>query len=178
MKIQQNKVVLLSYTLTVDGDVIETVTAEKPMQFIYGTGYLLPKFEENIKEMGAGDIFDFKLTAADAYGEINRDAIIELPKHIFEVNGKIEKGLLTVGNVLPMTDSEGNRLNGAIDQVKEESVIMNFNHPLAGAELHFTGKVEAVRDATESELENGLYNEKVRSSCSGGCDCSSCGGCH
>lgn len=178
MKIQKNKVVSLSYTLTVDGDVIETVTAGKPMQFIYGTGYLLPKFEENIGELGEGDLFDFKLTAAEAYGEINQEAIIELPKHIFEVNGKIEEGVLTVGNVLPMTDSEGNRLNGAIDKVKEESVIMNFNHPLAGAELHFTGKVEAIRDATESELENGLYNEKVQSSCSGGCDCSSCGGCH
>ena len=178
MKIQTNKVVSLSYTLTVDGDVIETVTAEKPMQFIYGTGYLLPKFEENIKEKSVGDLFDFVLAAADAYGEINEDAIIELPKHIFEVNGKIEEGLLKVGNVLPMTDSEGNRLNGAIDEVKDESVIMNFNHPLAGASLHFTGKVEAVRDATESEIENGLYNEKAQSC--GGCDCSSCGcgGCH
>ena len=84
MKIQTNKVVSLSYTLTVDGDVIETVTAEKPMQFIYGTGYLLPKFEENIKEKSVGDLFDFVLAAADAYGEINEDAIIELPKHIFD----------------------------------------------------------------------------------------------
>ena len=150
MKIQTNKVVSLSYTLTVDGDVIETVTAEKPMQFIYGTGYLLPKFEENIKEKEIGDLFDFVLDAPDAYGEVSQDAIIELPKKIFEVNGKIEDGLLKVGNVLPMTDSEGNRLNGAIDEVKDESVIMNFNHPLAGASLHFTGKVEAVRDATES----------------------------
>lgn len=179
MKIQTNKVVSLSYTLTVDGDVIETVTAEKPMQFIYGTGYLLPKFEENIKEKEVGDLFDFVLDAPDAYGEVSREAIIELPKKIFEVDGKIEEGLLKVGNVLPMTDSEGNRLNGAIDEVKDESVIMNFNHPLAGASLHFTGKVEAVRDATESEIENGLYNEKAQL-CGGGCDCSSCGcgGCH
>ena len=75
MKIQTNKVVSLSYTLTVDGDVIETVTAEKPMQFIYGTGYLLPKFEENIKEKSVGDLFDFVLAAADAYGEINEKSI-------------------------------------------------------------------------------------------------------
>lgn len=183
MEISLNKVVALSYTLVVDGDIIETVTAEKPMQFIFGTGYLLPKFEENVKGKKVGDTFDFKLPAVDAYGEVNQDAIVELPKKIFEVDGKIQEDVLKVGNVLPMMDSEGNRLNGAIDQVKEESIIMNFNHPLAGAELHFTGKVEAVREATETELKNGLFNEKVQHSCGDGCssgDCSSCGcgGCH
>ena len=80
-----------------------------------------------------------------------------------------------------MMDSEGNRLNGSVEEVKEDKVVMNFNHPLAGAELHFTGKVEQVRDATEAELTNGLFNEKLNS-CSGGCSsegCSSCGcGCH
>jgi FKBP-type peptidyl-prolyl cis-trans isomerase SlyD len=59
---------------------------------------------------------------------------------------------------------------------------MNFNHPLAGAALHFTGKVEAIREATETELTNGLFNEKVQHSCGDSCgsDCSSCGcgGCH
>jgi FKBP-type peptidyl-prolyl cis-trans isomerase SlyD len=82
-----------------------------------------------------------------------------------------------------MMDSEGNRLQGAIDEVKENTIVMNFNHPLAGASLHFSGKVEEIREATETELTNGLFNEKV-SSCGGGCstagDCSSCGcgGCH
>lgn len=182
-EIQFNKVVSLSYTLVVDGDVIETVTAERPMQFIFGTGYLLPKFEENVKGKKVGDTFDFVLVAKDAYGEVNKDAIVELPKSIFEVDGKVQEDVLKVGNVLPMMDSEGNRMNGVIDEVKENSVIMNFNHALAGADLHFTGKVEAVRDATESELTNGLFNEKAHS-CGDGCstsgDCSSCGcgGCH
>ena len=70
-----------------------------------------------------------------------------------------------------------------IDEVKDETVVMNFNHPLAGAALHFTGKVEAIREATETELTNGLFNERAQSSCGDGCasDCSSCGcgcGCH
>lgn len=182
MEIELNKVVSLSYTLEVDGDIIETVTAEKPMQFIFGTGYLLPKFEENIKGKKVGDTFDFVLDAPDAYGNTNEDAIVELPKKIFEVDGKIQENVLYVGNVLPMMDSEGNRLNGTIDEVKEDTVIMNFNHPLAGASLHFSGKVEAIREATETELTNGLFNEKVQHSCGDGCgsDCSSCGcgGCH
>jgi FKBP-type peptidyl-prolyl cis-trans isomerases 2 len=75
-------------------------------------------------------------------------------------------------------DSEGNRLNGSIDEVKDATVVMNFNHPLAGATLHFTGKVEEIRDATETELTNGLFNEKLQHSCGDSCSdggCSSCG---
>lgn len=183
MEINLNKVVSLSYTLEVDGDILETVTAEKPMQFIFGTGYLLPKFEEQIINKVVGDTFDFTLVATDAYGEVNKEAIVDLPKNLFEVEGKIEEGLLTPGNVLPMMDSAGNRMNGAIDEVKEDVVVMNFNHPLAGASLHFTGKVEEVREATETELTNGLFNEKAQSSCGDSCstescDSCGCGGCH
>ena len=112
MEINKDKVVSLSYTLSVDGDTVETVAADKPMQFIFGTGYLLPKFEKEISGKKVGDTFDFTLAPEDAYGAENPDAVVELPKSLFEVEGKIEDGLLTVGNVLPMMDSEGNRLNG------------------------------------------------------------------
>jgi len=176
MKIGANKVVSLSYTLEVDGDVMETVTAEKPLEFIYGTGYLLPKFEENVSSKEVGDSFEFVLTASEGYGEENPDAIIELPKDMFMIDGKIEAGLLTVGNVLPMQDSEGNRLQGSIDEIKEDVVVMNFNHPLAGSDLHFKGDVVAVREATQTELSHGLGGEQG-SSCGDG-DCSCCSGCH
>ncbi len=176
---EKNHVVSLSYTLKVDGEVIETVNAERPMEFIFGTGYLLPKFEENIKGKIEGDTFEFTLEPTEAYGEINKDAIVELPKNIFEVDGKIEDGLLTVGNTLPMMDSAGNRLNGTIDEVKDETVVMNFNHPLAGSKLHFTGKVEKIRPATEKEINEGLHGEKVKHDCNCNGGCSSCGGgCH
>ncbi len=175
MTINLNKVVSLSYTLSVEGDVFETVPAERPMQFIFGTGYLLPKFEENIAGKAIGDTFEFTLEPADAYGEESEDAIVELPKSVFEVDGKIEEGVLVEGNVLPMMDSDGNKLNGAIDEIKEDSIVMNFNHPLAGATLSFSGKVEDIREATETEITNGLFNEKAQESCSPS-ECSSCGG--
>ncbi|MFA6334769.1 MAG: peptidylprolyl isomerase [Bacteroidales bacterium] len=176
MKIGTNKVVALSYTLVVDGDVMETVKADKPMEFIFGTGYLLPKFEENVMNKEAGESFDFKLSAKEGYGEENPDAIVELPKDMFMVDGKIEEGLLTIGNVLPMQDSDGNRLQGTIDEIKDDVVIMNFNHPLAGADLHFTGTVVAIREATQQELTQGLFGEKASSCSSGGCSgCSGCG---
>jgi len=176
MKIGANKVVSLSYTLEVDGDVMETVTTEKPLEFIYGTGYLLPKFEENVTNKEVGDSFEFVLTASEGYGEENPDAIIELPKDMFMVDGKIEDGLLTVGNILPMQDSDGNRLQGSIDEVKDDVVVMNFNHPLAGADLHFKGSVVAVREASQSELSQGLMGEQGSSCGDGGC--SGCSGCH
>jgi FKBP-type peptidyl-prolyl cis-trans isomerase SlyD len=176
MKIETNRVVSLSYELTVDGDVIETVKAEKPMQFIFGTGYLLPKFESHIEGKTAGEAFAFTLAPADAYGEEDANAIVELPKHLFEVDGKIEDGLLTEGNVLPMADANGNRLNGSVSEVRDDVVVMDFNHPLAGATLQFKGSVVAVREATGDELTNGLFGERA-SSCGSGCDCcSGCGG--
>ena len=182
MEINQNKVVAITYTLIVDGKEADKATEERPLDFIFGTGMLLPKFEENLQGKKVNDTFEFTLTEDEGYGRVNEDAIVELPKKLFEIDGKIEDGLLTPGNVLPMMDSEGNRLNGAIDEVKADTVVMNFNHPLAGAELHFTGKVEDIREATETELTNGLFNEKVQHSCGDSCgsDCSSCGcgGCH
>ena len=175
MKIEKNKVVSLSYTLTVDGDVMETVKADKPLKFIFGTGYLLPKFEENVVGKVVGDTFDFILSAKEGYGEIDQNAIIDLPKDIFKVNGEIEDGLLTVGNILPMQDSDGNKLQGVIEEVKDEVVVMNFNHPLAGASLNFKGKVEEIRDAEIHELVEGLHGEKkANDSC--GHSCSDCGG--
>jgi FKBP-type peptidyl-prolyl cis-trans isomerase SlyD len=177
MKIEKDKVVSVSYVLSADDEVLETVTAKKPMTFIAGTGYLLPKFEEYITGKRAGDAFEFTLDAVDAYGEVMPDAIVELPKNIFEVEGVLEEGLLTPGSVLPMSDAQGNRLNGVIEEVLDTTVIMNFNHPLAGETLHFKGTIVAVRDASPDERLNGLYGERT-SSCGGGhChsdDCSNC----
>ncbi len=175
MKIGKDTVVSLSYTLVVEGDVVETVKADNPLRFIFGTGYLLPKFEENVANKIKGDPFEFKLSSKDGYGEVNPDAIVELPKDMFMVDGKIEDNLLTVGNILPMQDSDGNRLQGTIDEIREDVVVMNFNHPLAGSELHFKGEVIEVREATPQEIMNGLYGEK-NTGCSSG-SCSGCTGC-
>ncbi|MDR2651155.1 MAG: FKBP-type peptidyl-prolyl cis-trans isomerase [Prevotellaceae bacterium] len=170
MKIENNKSIALAYVLKVDGEIIETVNKEKPMRLIFGQGYLLPKFEENIKGKKIGDTFEFKLKAADAYGEIDEDAFIELPKGMFEVDGTIDETLFTIGNVIPMRDSQGNRLNGTVDSVSDAAIIMNFNHPLAGCNLDFTGEVVDVHDVTLEELA------EMQASCNHG-DCSDCN-CH
>lgn len=177
MKIADEKVVSIIYTLTVDGEVRDHTTVENPLEFIFGLGYLLPKFEANLLDKEPGDKFAFVLSAEDGYGKYDPQAIIELPKNIFEVDGKIREDLLVVGNSIPMMTRDGRVMPGKVVEVLGETVKMDFNHELAGKELNFTGEIIAVRDATDKELTDGLHGERAAQGCSG--DCSSCGsGCH
>ncbi len=158
MTIQENKVVSLVYQLRVDGkegDIVETVQKEKPFVFLYGAGNLLPKFEEELSGLKAGDNFEFKIDADSAYGQASEEAILDLPRHIFEVDGKIDEEVIKVGNVVPMQDKDGNKFNGIILEMKEDAIKVDFNHPLAGDDLFFQGEVVEVRDASEDELKQG-----------------------
>lgn len=176
MEINNNKVVELIYTLFVDGKEADKATEEKPLDFIFGTGSLLPKFEENILNKKAGDSFEFVLSAEDGYGMPSTELVVELPKDVFKVNGEIREDLLFEGNIIPMMNNMGGVMHGKVKQIKDDFVIMDFNHPMAGKVLNFTGKILTVREATGKELEEGLHGEKVQHDCSG--SCSSCGGCH
>jgi len=168
MKIERNRFTSISYTLKVAGKVVETVPAERPLEFVYGEGYLLPKFEEALRGLEPGHTFSFTLAPADAYGERVADAVIDLPKDIFRIDGVIDEELLTIGNQLPMSDNQGNQMMGKVCAVGDEVVTMDFNHPMAGSTLDFAGSVVAVREATDADrmMKTG-----------GGCDCGcdSCG---
>ena len=155
MIVEKNKVISLSYELKVEGQTMENVGADTPLQFIFGTGNLLPRFEEHLDGLQINDSFDFELKSEDAYGPVNKDAIVDVPMKAFEVEGKVDQELLKVGNHIPMLDQSGNRLNGLVVQIDSDLATMDFNHPLAGNDLHFNGKVEEVREATSDELEHG-----------------------
>ena len=175
MTIQDEKVVSLTYLLQVDGEVKDQATEEQPLEFIYGLGYLLPKFEEYLLGKSVGDSFEFVLSPEEGYGVYNEQAVVDLPKHIFEIEGKLQEQLLVVGQVIPMM-SENGVIPGKVLEVGSDSVKMDFNHELAGKELHFSGKVTGIRDATEQELTDGLHGERAARNCNS--DCSSCsGGC-
>lgn len=158
MQIETNKVVLVHYTLTEDsaeGELIESTNGGEPLGFIYGVGMMIPDFERNLEGLKAGDHFSFGIMAANAYGEYDDNAIVEVPKNMFEQDGKIPDGLLEVGNVLPLTDQQGNQFQGTVNWVGLEKVKLDFNHPMAGVNLFFTGHVELVRDADAGELAHG-----------------------
>ncbi len=172
MEIGRNKFVSLTYQLRLngaEGEMIEETTKDSPLEFLFGAGRMIEMFEQKLESMKAGDSFNFELKSDEAYGQVNNDAIVELPKNIFEVNGAIDEEMLTVGNSIPMQDAQGNRLNGIVLELTDENVKMDFNHPLAGEDLHFSGAVLAVREATEEELVSAA-------GCgSDGCDSEGCG---
>jgi FKBP-type peptidyl-prolyl cis-trans isomerase SlyD len=176
MEASANKVVSIIYELrknTFDGEIVETLTLENPMTFLMGSGNLLPKFEEKLAGLKAGQNFKFTLASEDAYGSVQQNAIVDVPINIFEVDGKTDTNLLQIGNVIPMMDREGRRLNGVVKEINTDTVTMDFNHPMAGSSLHFSGEVTEVREATEEELEHGHIHQSC--GCSGGCGDGSCG---
>ena len=177
MKITQNAVVEFCYELEVEGQVVDKTTKEKPLDYIHGTGSLLPKLEAHIEGMQAGDRFDITLAPTDGYGEVDPQRIIDLPKAAFEVNGEVREDLLVPGNTIPMMNSMGGVIPGVVLEVSADSVKMDLNHQMAGKTLHFTGEIVSVREATEKELTEGLHGEYVHSCGCGGGGCHG-GGCH
>jgi len=174
MKISANKFVSASYDLFVGGEdgtapeLMEKATIEKPLSFIFGTGMMLEAFEDKLVGLEVDSTFDFTLTAEDAYGEYDDEHVVEIPKSVFEIDGKIDETIIFENNTVPMMDQMGNRMNGTVLKVEAENVTMDFNHPLAGEDLHFIGKVLDVREPTEAEVKAFMGD--------GGCGCGD-GGC-
>lgn len=158
MKIDKNKVVSLHYKLQendAEGDMVESTFGSDPLVFLYGVGAMIPKFEHELAGKQEGDDFAFGIKSEEAYGEYNPEAIAPVPKQAFVVDGKVNEELLQIGRVIPMRDQEGNQLLGTVMEVGDEQVKMNFNHPMAGVDLYFSGRIENVREATEQEVEQG-----------------------
>jgi FKBP-type peptidyl-prolyl cis-trans isomerase SlyD len=173
-QLQKTKMVSLTYDLRIDGmdgELIEQATAERPLTFIYGTGMMLPKFESMLEGLEEGKSFEISLTCDEAYGQLDENAIVDLPKNIFIIDGKFDEDIIRVGNTVPMMSTSGQRMNGLVLEVTGEAVKMDFNHPLAGEDLYFRGEILKVRDASEEELAATMGG----CGCGGGCSCNSHG---
>lgn len=169
MIITKNKVAALTYTLTLndyDGQIIETVGKEQAVDFLFGTGKLLAAFELALDGKQGGDNFRFQIPASEAYGTFNPEAVIELSKDIFIRDGEMNNEILIIGNEIPMMDKHGKRMTGVVKEVKDTTVTLDFNHPMAGNDLYFKGLIAQVREATYEELNPPQ----------GGCGCGSGGG--
>lgn len=156
MIIREGKMVSLTYCLNLNdniGELIEKIEKEKPLEFLYGTGYLLPRFEQYLSGLKVNEPFSFSLKAEEAYGSIREEAIVEIPLRSFESNGEVNHDLIQVGKKIPMIDQAGVRVTGTVTEVGDENVKMDFNHPLAGRNLFFEGEILHVRDATGEDLQ-------------------------
>jgi FKBP-type peptidyl-prolyl cis-trans isomerase SlyD len=158
-------------------ELMERATENQPFTFYSGVGMALERFENEMLATELNGTFDFTIPAEEAYGEYDDEAVITLEKEIFMVDGKIDEELSVEGNVLPLLDSEGNRFNGSVVKSDEKTVTVDLNHPLAGENLHFVGKILIKREASDEEIANAMAPSC--SGCGGGCssegNCSSCG---
>jgi len=155
MKITKHTVTSVTYTLVVDDEVVDMAEKEKPLSFIQGIGMMVAGFETNLEGLTAGTSYEFKLNPDEAYGQYDKEAVVDLPISKFKVDGKINDDMLNVGQVVPMQDQNGNPLHGTVLEVSDEKVKMDFNHMLAGKELNFSGEILEVRTATQAELDHG-----------------------
>jgi FKBP-type peptidyl-prolyl cis-trans isomerase SlyD len=158
--ISENKVVTITYDLSVTDEnqqkvLVESAEADSPMVFLFGHSGLPEEFESQLDGKNPGDSFSFSLTPDQAYGEYDQQALVEIPKEVFMIDGKLDQEMLTPGNFLPMADNDGNHMQAKVVEVRDNAVQMDFNHPLAGMVMHFDGKVQSVREATREELDHG-----------------------
>ncbi|QDA61878.1 FKBP-type peptidyl-prolyl cis-trans isomerase [Hymenobacter jejuensis] len=159
-QISPNKVVTITYDLSVTDEnnqkvLVESAEADSPMVFLFGQSGLPEEFEHQLDGKSDGDAFSFSLTPEQAYGDYDEQALVKIPKQVFEIDGQMDEEMLQVGNYLPMADNQGNHMQGKIVAIGPDEVQMDFNHPLAGMVMHFDGQVQSVREATQEELEHG-----------------------
>ena len=175
----ENKFITVAYKLYTiedgDRDFAEEATAEKPFEFISGLGLTLPVFEEKVKDLKAGETFDFIINKEDAYGIYDERQVVALPKKTFEIDGKFDSEHIVEGAIIPLMNAEGQHFNASVSSITDTEVTVDLNHPLAGCDLHFTGSIIETRPATNEEL---AAMAKVMSG-EGGCggNCGGCAGC-
>ena len=176
METVENKYITLAYKLyTIENgekEFTEEAPAEHPFQFISGLGLTLESFENQVKDLNKGDKFDFTIKAEEAYGEYDEEHVIDLPKNIFEIEGKFDSERVTEGSIVPLMTGDGQRVNASVVEIKPDAVVVDLNHPLAGADLIFEGEVIESRPATNEEIQELV---KMMSGEGCGCGCDSCG---
>lgn len=165
MNIQPKSVVTLTYRLNIKDEqgneiLFQETDPKDPFIFLCGAGQLIPAFEKQLFNKVSGDTFDFWIPANEAYGERKLENIIPFPIHHFlDEQGKLNTEVFQVGNIIQLMDANGNEMLAKIHHVGLEEVTLDFNHDLAGKDLHFTGSIIFVRPATSYELEEAGFSQ-------------------
>jgi FKBP-type peptidyl-prolyl cis-trans isomerase SlyD len=151
MSIKKDAVVEMHYTLKNDaGEVVDSSKGQDPMPFIQGRGNIIPGLEKALEGMKVGDTCDVSVKPEDAYGVHHAEGIQEIPKEALQGIENLE-----IGMELQSQDEQGNPFIVRVEEIKDDVVIINANHPLSGQTLHFNVSIESVREATADELEHG-----------------------
>jgi len=139
--IENGKKVKFDYTLKVDGKVFESSIGKKPLEYTAGEGKLVSGLADQMNGLHVGDEKMIIVKAEDGYGQEDPKAFLEVPKSSLppEIDPK-------VGLILQVNAPNGDSLPAPISEVKEETVVLNLNHPLSGKELHFDVKIAEITD--------------------------------
>lgn len=149
-EVADDVVVSIDYTLTVDGEVVDSTEGDEPLQFLQGHQNIIPGLERELAGMKVGESKQVVVPAGEAYGEIDPDNVVDVPRSEFPAEIPLEPG-----TELEVKNADGEVLSATIAEVSGDTVKLDFNHPLAGKQLTFDVSVVELRGATEEELAHG-----------------------
>ena len=149
--VKDGMVVTMHYTLTLDdGTEVDTSRGRVALDYLHGATNIVPGLEKEITGHGVGDVFDVAVKAEDGYGPRIVDAVQEVPKSSLPEGVKIQPGMSMTAQA-----PGGQELVLHVVEVKDEVVVMDLNHPLAGKDLNFAIEILQTRPATQAELDEG-----------------------
>jgi len=152
--VENGVVVSMEYTLHVDGELLDSSEGHGPLQYLAGYGNIVAGLEDAMMGMKVGESKDVVVAPADGYGEFDEEAFLDVPRDQFPKDMELEEDM-----ELTVRDDSGEGRYARIEVLEEKTVRLNFNHPLAGEELHFHVDVVALREPTEEELDHGHVHE-------------------
>lgn len=174
MAIENNSVVGIEYELKEAGgsEVLDSNIGQAPLEYITGKSHIIPGLEKQLSELSKGDKADIMVPAADAYGELNPEAVDTVPREQF-AGLELKEGLPLFGQ-----GENGETIQVIVKAFDDETVTIDYNHPLAGKDLMFSVTVLDIREATADEVLSGQVGgaQPEGGSCGshkggGGCGC-------
>lgn len=147
-KIEKGVVVTIAYRLVADGVEIEETTADDPLEYLHGGGNIVPGLETALEGKGVGAKFSITLQPEDAYGEYDEDDVEIVARE--DVPDDLEVGMEVL-----LEDEDGDLMEATVSAINEDSVVLDFNDPLAGKVVTYDVEVLELREADEEELSQG-----------------------
>ena len=158
----------MNYSLTVDGEIVDSTEQNDPIEFIFGQGNIIPGLEKELYGMKTGEKKSIIVPAAEGYGIYDPEALMTVSRSEFPSDIPLEPG-----TEITVQDEDGEVTVAIIETFDDETVTLNGNHPLAGKELYFEVEITGVREATAEELEHGHVHSESECDCDDeNCDCS------
>lgn len=150
MFIEANSVVVLHFSVTDDkGELIDDTRDSEPLEFLMGSGYLVPGLEAELEGLALGNTFDVRIEPEQGYGIYDPELVQEVPAALFEGVEGVEPGMAF------SAETDAGHRTVIVTAVEDDIVVVDANHPFAGRTLQFNGEVIGLREATAEELEHG-----------------------